>query len=459
MLSELLAPLDYPRQALANLGRSAYRGLSGEGSWEDVLSALPGALGVAGGAALGGPLGAILTGSLIGGAAQGLGRLSGHRAFEAPTTGELVGQLGGDPESTVHTMGLGLATDPLSYAGAGSLRGLSTTGLRRGAVALDPAVALERGIVGRTGEALTHVPAQPAWARAALPEVAAAAEPYAPFQVGEHLASRSAAEEALARSLAPTPGRQEAMAAELAARRAAPPAPLGISLEATPAEYERQLAGRYGILSDFEKDVAGLPQTSAVLGTRANLWEDLLAAEQGFHHRRQLKQWTPPDLNLRNWERWLESLPPESPAAQWLGEPLRQFTPQQLNLIGARYATAYPESQLVRILAGGPSDLEALIKQNLQGAHAPNVPLPHSGIESLVADVARGEGGQQIYGIGNAAWATGPAAPLATIENLRAAGAADPRVSAAIEQLQRLGYPIDREMIQRWFADPSHWLH
>lgn len=115
-LGRMLEPLDYARQAAWNLP-----GKLGEG---DFMGALPGLLGVGAGAGLlatgvGAPL-AILGGSLLGGAAQGIGKAADEERFEAPTPNKLVEALGGDPESWggwAAGMGLGMAGDPLTYGG------------------------------------------------------------------------------------------------------------------------------------------------------------------------------------------------------------------------------------------------------------------------------------------------------------------------------------------------------
>jgi hypothetical protein len=113
---DLLAPLDYPRQALWNIPAALSKG--------DILGALPGLLGGAAGLGLaatgaGLPL-ALLGGSLTGGAAQALGRATGSESFDAPTPSALVAALGMDPESLPGMgagIGLGLAGDPLTYVG------------------------------------------------------------------------------------------------------------------------------------------------------------------------------------------------------------------------------------------------------------------------------------------------------------------------------------------------------
>lgn len=134
-LGRFLSPLDYPRQALTNLGLSPFLGRGAGAPDEEgnateresgLNSLMPGAAGLlAGGAALATPLApfAPLIGAGVAGGAQGLGHLfdsaTGGDSFEAPSTSELLGKLGGDPDSTVQNLALGVATDPLTYAGLG----------------------------------------------------------------------------------------------------------------------------------------------------------------------------------------------------------------------------------------------------------------------------------------------------------------------------------------------------
>jgi hypothetical protein len=53
------------------------------------------------------------------GAGQALGKLSGRPEFEAAKPSDLVQALGGDPENVLQTLGAGILTDPLTYAGIG----------------------------------------------------------------------------------------------------------------------------------------------------------------------------------------------------------------------------------------------------------------------------------------------------------------------------------------------------
>lgn len=114
---ELLAPLDYPRQALANLTRGLGRAFEGEASADDYIGMLPAAFGVGAGLAGLGPLGMALSAGL----GQGLGRLTGMEAFDAPTVQDTVSAIGGDPDSLIQNLGVQMATDPLTFAGVGPL--------------------------------------------------------------------------------------------------------------------------------------------------------------------------------------------------------------------------------------------------------------------------------------------------------------------------------------------------
>jgi hypothetical protein len=114
MLDTLLAPFDYPRQAVANLGRGLGRAFSGEATADDYLGMLPGAIGGAAGLAGLGPIGMAIAASL----GQGVGKATGMEAFNAPTTQDVLAGIGGDPDSMLQNIGAQLATDPLTYAGA-----------------------------------------------------------------------------------------------------------------------------------------------------------------------------------------------------------------------------------------------------------------------------------------------------------------------------------------------------
>lgn len=149
-LLDLLKPLDYPREAAYNLVRGIGRGLSGEGTWDDLLGAVPGAAGLLGGALIGGPFGA-LAGAGIAGGLQGLGHLAvtGSPAFEANTPADLVENMGGDRDSVLQTIAAGVATDPLTYVGGfggahgGAKAGAGVAGMLDAAEAARPALAMD----------------------------------------------------------------------------------------------------------------------------------------------------------------------------------------------------------------------------------------------------------------------------------------------------------------------------
>ncbi len=133
-LSSLLEPLDYPRQALANLVGGA-----GSLNWESML---PGALGLAAGgvtAAAGmAPL-APLIGSLVGGAAQGFGLSSDPETYRAPTPGEVSTAMG-LADHPITNFAVGAMTDPMMLGGMG-LGGL-----------LGEAKGTATGLVGRQAQ-------------------------------------------------------------------------------------------------------------------------------------------------------------------------------------------------------------------------------------------------------------------------------------------------------------------
>jgi hypothetical protein len=115
-LGSVLSPLDYPRQALWNAVRAGGNALSGQGTWDDALRAVPGALGagLAGGlmaTGVGAPLG-ILAGSALGGLAQGVGKSADEEKFKAPEVSDLTGT-----EDFLPNLLVGALTDPLTYAG------------------------------------------------------------------------------------------------------------------------------------------------------------------------------------------------------------------------------------------------------------------------------------------------------------------------------------------------------
>lgn len=113
-LMSLLAPLDFPRQAVANAGKSLGGLFSGEGDLGSALMGLaPALLGGAAGLLTGNPL----IGSGAAGALQGLGNATGLDAFQAPTPQDVAGSLGVPEESYLGTALVNAMIDPLSFAG------------------------------------------------------------------------------------------------------------------------------------------------------------------------------------------------------------------------------------------------------------------------------------------------------------------------------------------------------
>lgn len=120
-LGSLLEPLDYPRQALWNIPRSAMRFFD-QGDPRELAGLLPVLGGVAGGLVGG------LPGAAIGaGLTQGLGKLTDEdtqsKRFEAPTGEDALRALGGDPNAeggTIKSMLLQAVGDPLTYLGGAS---------------------------------------------------------------------------------------------------------------------------------------------------------------------------------------------------------------------------------------------------------------------------------------------------------------------------------------------------
>jgi hypothetical protein len=112
--ADLLSPFDYPRQSAANLTRGVRNLFSGDATTNDLIGMAPA---VAGGL-VGGMTMSPLLGALAAGAAQGIGKMTGHQAFNAPTTGDVVEAFGGDRNSFLQNFGAQIATDPLTFATA-----------------------------------------------------------------------------------------------------------------------------------------------------------------------------------------------------------------------------------------------------------------------------------------------------------------------------------------------------
>lgn len=115
-LGDLLSPLDYPRRALYNTFASPIRALE-SGNYSDLLGAIPGLAGGVLGGVVGGPVG-VLAGSALGGALQGIGQSTGRPEFNAPSVSDITGT-----EDFLPNLAVGMATDPLTYAGLGATWG------------------------------------------------------------------------------------------------------------------------------------------------------------------------------------------------------------------------------------------------------------------------------------------------------------------------------------------------
>ena len=118
VLEDLLAPLDWGRQSLVGAGEGGLGLLEGDFSRRNLLKLLPAAAGLGAGALTGG-LAAAPVGSLVAALTQGLGKGIAPQTFQAPTTGEMLEGVGGDPESFWQNLAMGVATDPWTYTGIG----------------------------------------------------------------------------------------------------------------------------------------------------------------------------------------------------------------------------------------------------------------------------------------------------------------------------------------------------
>lgn len=131
MLDQLLAPLDYPRQAAYNLVRGGSRFLTGKGTAEDAAAMAPGGMGALL-AALAGP-GAGVLGA---GAAQGLGMAAAPDTFGASSVADLMQYATGEaPEdqSWAGNLLMHTITDPAMLYGIGkTAQGLGSLARGRG---------------------------------------------------------------------------------------------------------------------------------------------------------------------------------------------------------------------------------------------------------------------------------------------------------------------------------------
>lgn len=122
-LGKVLEPLDYPRQALYNLVKSPLKAME-TGDASHLLGAIPGLAGAVLGGVVGGPVG-VLAGSALGGALQGVGKASGREEFVAPSVSDITGT-----EDFLPNLAVGVATDPLTYAGLGATWGAGAKALK-----------------------------------------------------------------------------------------------------------------------------------------------------------------------------------------------------------------------------------------------------------------------------------------------------------------------------------------
>lgn len=207
-VGKVLSPLDYPRQALSNLADKGGKILSGDGSWDDALGMIPGVLGagLAGGlmaTGVGAPLG-ILAGSALGGLAQGVGQGINEKKFRARSTDEIAQGMGIDTEEfggKVASFGLGMATDPLTYAGG--LGGLLPKGWKG-------AKAIKGNPLAPATQAETRLAAPVA--RVEVPEIQAArpieGSPLAPAQMPTKAANEGPWFSRLEKAVENMPGNQ-----------------------------------------------------------------------------------------------------------------------------------------------------------------------------------------------------------------------------------------------------------
>lgn len=131
---DLLAPLDWGRQGLVNTGEGLSGLFGGDFSRQNFAKIMPGVAGLGAGLLTGGTMAgpaAALTMALT----QGIGKQFNPTDMKAQTTQDLVGKLGGDKDSTLQNLGVGLATDPFTYAGLGMAGRLARGGSAAGKAA------------------------------------------------------------------------------------------------------------------------------------------------------------------------------------------------------------------------------------------------------------------------------------------------------------------------------------
>lgn len=416
MLSELLSPLDYPRQAAANLARGLGRAFSGEATTDDYLGMAPAAFGAAAGLAGLGPLGM----AIAAGVGQGVGRMTGSQAFDAPTVGDNLEAIGGDRDSLLQNVGMQLATDPLTYVGmAGPLFYKN----------------LPRRNVGGFGLPEAPAPTSPG---------GSAAVPLGEAQTVEAL--RAASDQRMAERLAALPQRPQPAVpdigtAEQLSQRVGPRIP-GIDLPVLktrpeglppmgdPAAMEDALARMVGVAGDMEQDLrdpAFLRSVGAAdaLSQRANLWQQILAGSGEYKHA-------------------YGSFP--------------QLGDEAANVIHASYGRNMGESALLELLQGAPTSPEVL------GLAQQMAPMRKGGsLAYLRADLMRSPEMPSLSTLSDDLAMHGQAAskPLMdeawsmldkqTFRILRGAGSPQ-EASQLIDELVAMGWPIDRARAsQMWW--------
>jgi hypothetical protein len=152
-----LDALDYPRQSLYNLGRSLYKGVSGEGTVDDIVSALPAALGLIGGGIAAPFTGgaSIPIGMALAGGAQAGGHLLDDERFNAASPSELLKAIGYDDADPLSTFLTQMATDPMTYlTGAGAIKGGSKIASMFGKAAPAAETAAEVAAAGKSAAPL-----------------------------------------------------------------------------------------------------------------------------------------------------------------------------------------------------------------------------------------------------------------------------------------------------------------
>lgn len=414
----LLAPLDYPRQAAANLFAKL-----GEG---DFLGAAPGLAGVAGGLAASpfvGPGGGVLLGSLLGGALQGGGLALDEGRFAAPTTGDVVEGLGGDREDFLQNAAAQLATDPLAYGGLFHGAKLGAQALRPvGAPTFRPtSTTLPGGLKGGSGVSYSDLvtKAERALPAAGIDPAALAMEGRMPFPgPGARMtgpeAMRAGAQEMPALPAAAPSARDRMLAAGE-----------GMSGEHL-ASLEDQRRAALAAARDLEQDLAGGAFPQNPLLARLGVYGGLGEAEEAA-----LLAGASPSMNIQDMARY-GSVVNDAMAAKRLGEAgmLKNFE-QVLPAWDQMYNVRQRGQGIARMMppAGVGSDVEGW-----QGVMAP------------------GEGADPLRLLfplsGNA-----PTGSLEAANRVARVGELSPRgLAEELATLRERGLPVDPDLLNRQFA-------